>query len=157
MPFRPSLRIAIAAVALLAPSASEAIAQDDGVRVDPDSPAGKEYALPLDSARRDAAGTPSAGARDEAPLFGAGISKQESQRGSRRARRASGGDGGGGEGSGASTDRDTGASRPPAAVTETASGGPPAGLLTALIALGVLAAGGLIGLLLRARGTHQAG
>jgi hypothetical protein len=59
------------------PSAT-AIAQSDSVTVDPGSPSAKEYALPLDQARNDAAGgggAPSgqAGAPAAAPLFGQGI------------------------------------------------------------------------------------
>src|SRR6476619_4464476 len=53
-----------------------AAAQDDGVHVDPNSPAGKEYALPLDSARRDANGGGDSAAGSGAPLFGVGISRQ---------------------------------------------------------------------------------
>jgi hypothetical protein len=53
----------------------------DGVHFDPDSPAGKEYALPLDQARNEAAGdkSPEGTGSDEesgesAPLFGEGVS-----------------------------------------------------------------------------------
>jgi hypothetical protein len=53
-----------------------AAAQEDGVHYDPDSPAGKEYALPLDRARAqgDVRATRSADDAD-AGLFGQGISK----------------------------------------------------------------------------------
>jgi hypothetical protein len=62
------------------------------VHFDPESPAGKEYALPLDQARDEAAG---AGKSDgpagkKAQLFGEGISKQ----GSKAAPSSSGGSGG---------------------------------------------------------------
>jgi hypothetical protein len=65
-------------LALLAPPA--ALGQRGGVIVDPDSPAGAEYAIPLDQARREAAGDTS-GNRGEAggvraggeELFGEGI------------------------------------------------------------------------------------
>jgi hypothetical protein len=46
------------------------------VHVDPNGPAGQQYALPLDSARGQASGTPDAGvpgANAKAPLFGQGI------------------------------------------------------------------------------------
>jgi len=46
------------------------------VHVDPNGPAGQEYALPLDSARGQASGTTDAGvpgATAKAPLFGQGI------------------------------------------------------------------------------------
>jgi hypothetical protein len=46
---KPLPILAAAVVALLVPSV--AIAQDNDVNYDPDSPAGKEYGLPLDSAR----------------------------------------------------------------------------------------------------------
>jgi hypothetical protein len=49
-----------------------ATAQDDGVTVDPDSPTGKEYAIPLERARQEAAGARGSGA--ETPLFGEGVS-----------------------------------------------------------------------------------
>jgi|SRR5829696_7351368 len=55
-------------------AAPPAAAQEDGVFVDPDSPAGKEYAIPLDEARREAAGGGGAG-RAGQPLFGAGIER----------------------------------------------------------------------------------
>jgi hypothetical protein len=57
--------------------APTAVAQEDGVFVDPDSPAGKEYAIPLDQARRDAAGGGAAGGGGGSgqSLFGAGIER----------------------------------------------------------------------------------
>jgi hypothetical protein len=64
---------------MLAASASAATAQDPGVQVDPNSPAGKEYALPVDQANQ-VAGTPSStssrstvGRADSRPLFGEGV------------------------------------------------------------------------------------
>jgi hypothetical protein len=50
------------------------------VHFDPESPAGKEYALPLDQARDEAAGTGKSDgpAGKKAQLFGEGISKQGS-------------------------------------------------------------------------------
>lgn len=61
----------------LAVATSVASAQDDPVFVDPDSPSGKEYELPIDSARQQGAPKaraqkPGAG-RQAAPLFGAGV------------------------------------------------------------------------------------
>jgi len=57
-------------------TAPSALAAEPGVTIDPGSPSAKEYALPVDSARRDASGQPAKavtpGARD-APLFGEGI------------------------------------------------------------------------------------
>lgn len=77
------LAVLLGVTALVAP-----VAAQDGVVIDPDSPAGKEYALPIEQARRDAsAGKPTgagaAGVTSQAgsatrtggtPLFGTGIS-----------------------------------------------------------------------------------
>jgi hypothetical protein len=64
----------LALTALLAAGATPAGAQDGPV-VDPNSPTGKEYALPLDTARREAAGVKGKAATkgESAPLFGEGI------------------------------------------------------------------------------------
>jgi hypothetical protein len=63
------LLILLCAIGLVLPAA--ALAQgDEGVTVDPNSPAGKEYALPTDAARRAAGTRASAG---DHPLFGVGI------------------------------------------------------------------------------------
>jgi hypothetical protein len=69
--------------ALCLPSA--ALAADDGVSVDPNSPSGKEYALPIDRARdRAAAGTdvqPSAARpAGHVPLFGVGVTARKPKR-----------------------------------------------------------------------------
>jgi hypothetical protein len=54
-----------------------AVAQDDEIFVDPDSPSGKEYALPIDRAREQGASqarrSGGAGGGREAPLFGEGV------------------------------------------------------------------------------------
>jgi hypothetical protein len=49
------------------------------VHFDPDSPAGKEYALPLDQARNEATGESGSKRRpgDRAPLFGAGVTRDD--------------------------------------------------------------------------------
>ena len=65
----------LALLAIAAPAA----AQDDGVVVDPDSPSGKEYAIPLENERRLAdpgtePGAPTQQGARTSPLFGAGIS-----------------------------------------------------------------------------------
>lgn len=64
----------ICAILLLAPAA--VFAQEEGVHYDRDSPAGKEYALPLPSARDGGR------ASDEPVLFGAGITKAGGTHGS---------------------------------------------------------------------------
>lgn len=72
--------VGLAACASAASPASSVAA--NGVHFDPDSPAGKEYALPLDQARNEAAGeegTEEIGSGGEsaesAPLFGKGVSR----------------------------------------------------------------------------------
>lgn len=88
---------AVIGLALLAPA--PAAAQSGGVFVDPDSPTGKQYQLPLESARRQADPssdgrlvTPGArpGGTVPAALFGAGIA-----RASRAGKRSSSGRSGG--------------------------------------------------------------
>lgn len=73
----PRLRlflITVAAVVAAAPAV--AVAAEDGVTIDPGSPSAKEYALPLETARRDATGDSdkpvSPGARTSEP-FGVGV------------------------------------------------------------------------------------
>lgn len=77
---RTAIHVALASV-LVAPAA--AFGQEP-VQIDPNSPAGVEYRLPLEQARRDAAPDGFGGARDDAsgggsggvtPPFGAGISQ----------------------------------------------------------------------------------
>ena len=150
---RTSKLVALVALGLVVPGAGVASAQDNGVHVDPDSPAGKEYALPLDSARRDASGSPSGtGATGQgAPLFGAGVSKAAGSGGGER----SGSGGGQGDGS-SGADRGGGNSAVSGAdATQVAraaadkGGGLSAGVITLLIAMGVLFVGILIGLSVR--------
>ena len=151
------------ALALVGAGAGGATAQHDRVFVDPDSPAGKEYELPFESARRDAAGgkgISGAGGGDAPPAFGAGISPRSGTQfesgGGDSARSPDepspqGGGGGSGPGGGAE------ASEAVAKAVAQSSGGLSAGWLTALIALGVLIVGGVIGLSVRAlRGPHEA-
>jgi hypothetical protein len=80
--------------ALAVPSAAVADQPQRGVHVDPGSPAGKQYAFPVSSARSEAAGNSGSGSgsggsgSSNPPLFGAGAS--------------AGGSGSGGSGSGGS-------------------------------------------------------
>jgi hypothetical protein len=83
----------VLSVALVGPSAS--FAAEPGVHVDPNSPAGKEYQLPLETARQQAAGGTATGGRgsggsgargatstagpSSAPLFGQGITPPRSR------------------------------------------------------------------------------
>lgn len=66
--------VAVAIIAAAALPIQPAAAQDE-VHFDPDSPAGKEYALPLDQARDEASGgAVNRASGERAPLFGVGIS-----------------------------------------------------------------------------------
>jgi hypothetical protein len=68
-------------VLLLALTAAPAADAQEGAFVDPDSPAGTEYALPLERARGEAApetgGREGGGGRSEQPLFGVGIDQSQ--------------------------------------------------------------------------------
>jgi hypothetical protein len=155
---------AVLCLGVMLAGGSSASAQDEGVHVDPNSPAGKEYALPLDSARRDSDGgtTPSGGTSSHsAPLFGTGISDSGGSSGGE----GSGSNAGGGKAgaSGTSDSAPGGASARGVDSTQAAAravapggGGLSAGVLTLLIAFGVVAVGILIGLSVRAlRGDHS--
>ena len=124
-----------------------------GVFIDPDTPAGKEYAIPLDEARRNATGGDQAvGPAGETPLFGAGI--QAGSEGSAQARedggngdRASGGSNGGDRAMGGSA----GAQR--SAAVSAAVGDSNFGLTAGIIGA-VLAGAALAGFALR-RGLRE--
>ena len=144
-------------LASLAVGAGGAMAQHNGVFVDPDTPAGKEYALPLDTARRHATGGQSRATRDgdRPALFGAGISRRGGAEDKVEAE-----DGGGstdetpsnaarGSGSESGADDGAGARGAVAKVIADSGGGPSPGVLTTLIAVGVLLVGGAVGMLLR--------
>ncbi len=156
--------------------AGPASAQEEGVHVDPDSPAGKEYEIPVEGARRDYSGKRSSdrgssrvrGARRTASLFGAGISP----RGGSTDRVDNGGGGAdstgrgneAGEGRGASgaagSSDDGGPSAPDRArgVATAASvdeGGAP--LTMGGIVLAVVILGGALGLALRRRALRRGG
>src|SRR5687767_11216329 len=66
------------AIALALAAPAPGVAQSGDPQVDPDSPAGTEYELPLDRAREEAGGGGGAsgssdGTAGEAPLFGQGV------------------------------------------------------------------------------------
>jgi hypothetical protein len=133
-----------------------ATAAEPGVHIDPGSPAGKEYALPIEQARRDAVppgGGPGGGGGGGgagggssgpggSPLFGAGILAQASSSAARdgAAARSSGG-----AGKGATARRASGPALPAPASTGAAADTNQ----TLLLAIAVLAAGGLSGLAVR--------
>jgi hypothetical protein len=164
----------IALLAVIGP-VPVAAAQEEGVFFDPDTPAGKEYAIPLDEARRDASGSRRAGPANEGgdqPLFGVGIERADEAA-------TRGGDGSAGARNGTADagqrtpngerprvgDRSRNGERPPAsdgseetedvaqdvrraAPVESTAGGSD-GLVTAGIAAAVLAVGLLVGFGLR--------
>jgi len=136
---------ALLVAAVATPSAN---AQQDEVFVDPESPAGTEYAVPLDQARREAtgasaggeAGTPSQGGEAQ-PLFGVGIQrepKRSAKSGHRRHAQSK------------PSQSATPTSDQRAAAVEAAAASDGSGcLLSAGIAAAVLAAGLLVGFGLR--------
>jgi hypothetical protein len=159
--------VVAAALTLTAPAA----AQEPGVFVDPDSPTAKEYALPLESVRRQAdPGTPSDAAVPQgqrvSPAFGEGIEPAASQGGT-AAGGSAGSDGtrGGGARDGGDASDETAASGTSGAADDaaeatvraaTANPGAPGGdvgdtLAIAGGALAVLLVGAGAGLLLRRR------
>lgn len=152
----------LAIVLVLAPPAQSASARadaDDGVQVDPNSPPAAEYALPLDAARRAAEGpSPDGGggggggghSAGPPPAFGAGISPKPAaaaaagRNGSRPRDRGTvpARPGAAGEGS---------AARSGAATTRISDADGEPILYSLGAALAVLAAGGLLALVLRRR------
>ena len=121
--------------------------------IDPDSPAGTEYAIPLDQARREAAGArggPGSATAAEQPLFGAGIVRRAEERAagpgdSRNGDRRGAAEGGDAEPSSEARTPSGGA----AAVAATANEGNSDTLPTVGIAAAVLAVGLAAGLVFR--------
>jgi hypothetical protein len=154
------LLLLVCALALTAPVAA---AQPDQIFVDPGSPSGKEYALPVESARQQAAkGAPQrSSSAPPAPLFGEGVGGGSSagQGGSSAGGGDANGNGGGG---GANGDADGGTPAAPGAGAHaptlkaqavTADGGlGPAAVIG--VGAGVLLLGGATGVLLRRRATR---
>jgi hypothetical protein len=159
----PRALVAVLIGALALPAAAQA--QGRGVFVDPDSPAGKEYAIPLEEARRHGApGAEPGPGGGGPPLFGQGIERAPS---ASAAGGGSAGSAGGGEGSGdggRGGDRGAGKAadgevlgaqetarerRAGSMAVEAAARGGSDALLTAGIAGAVLAAGLLVGFGLR--------
>jgi hypothetical protein len=71
---RPLVAVVVASLAILAPQAALASAPtlQPGVHIDPGSPAGKQYQIPIVGARSETAGGGSTGSANP-PLFGAGL------------------------------------------------------------------------------------
>ena len=135
----PLLLIVTCALCFAAPAVAQELP-----KVDPDSPAGVEYQLPLDRAREEAAGEGKGapGGAEGAPLFGSGIKKVKSPR--------AGGDPDGSDsaaGKRSSGERSDGEVRTAKTVPATAEGGSSASV--PLIAAAVLILGGALGLGLR--------
>lgn len=165
-----SLSAVLVAACVVLPATAQGQA---GQSPDPDSPAGVEYQLPLEQARKNAAGQgngePRRGGSGEggwaAPLFGAGIAARdvEEDRGTGGRPGSQGGEGGSDSESSASK-ADRGNAAPgeaggsDAAISRSAVGGADsddsATQRTLGIALAVLLAGGLLGVGLR-RGLRQ--
>lgn len=72
------LTAAVAAGAALAPAPAVASGPGNGVHVDPNSPAGKQYEIPIPSARQEASGGSHHGSGGSAPLFGVGVTAPHS-------------------------------------------------------------------------------
>lgn len=140
-----------------------AVAQEDGVTVDPGSPSGKEYALPIDRARAQAAKSGGSGSdAQKAPIFGEGVDGDgagptagrrgsAADRGSSASGRGSGPDDLESGGSGSSDDSASANDRR-LLRAQAAEGG--LGIGASIGAgIGILLIGGLIGLWLRRRAT----
>jgi len=151
---------------MLAVIAPPAMAQDDDVIVDPGSPSGKEYALPVDSARKQASkdAKNSSSKAQPAPLFGEGVGDDAATSTSASAPSGSGGSGGdGADGTRSTADGsrapDAPRAGPGTATLKSQAAAPGGGIgLVAIIGagLGVLALGAAIGLLLRRRAARAA-
>lgn len=158
-----SRSVALCAVcSLLLPVAAQG---QTGKPLDPDSPAGVEYQLPLEQARKNVGGGDRAGG--PAPLFGAGVvaagksvtAKAGGAGGEAQGDSASE-EGSSRSGAGGKAGRDSGATPGSTAIKQATLGAPDedggsATLRIAGIALAVLLVGGLLGLVLR-RGLRHA-
>lgn len=137
-------------IAVLLGATAPAFAQEEGIILDPDTPAGKEYAIPVDQARREAVGE-SGGARvsgggtraSAGALFGQGIRRVRG--GGVRRGAASGG------GGRAGATRDALAAPSDAALVRQTSSSGSETLATLAIPLGVLLVGGAIALVVVGR------
>ena len=160
------LLLALVALTLIAPAviAPAAFAADDEIFVDPGSPSGKEYALPVHRARQQAAGDrQGAKGATSAPLFGEGVDAARSgaTAGGRSGRSTDASDASAGS-SDAGASRDRGASAQQAApkTLKAQAAAPDGGIGDAAIiggvSVGVLLLGAVIGVLLRRRAWRAA-
>jgi hypothetical protein len=162
MPVRGKIT-SLAALSLLGLTAATGVAQaEPGLTVDPDSPAGVEYAVPLDTARGHRGNGGSGGGGTTAPsggadspvLFGSGIKSGSGSSGGDKGSPGSGkpgekpgGGSGGGSASGSGGRVGTDSPAAPVAASATYS---TTGPMAAIIG-GVLLLGGGLGLFLRLR------
>jgi hypothetical protein len=160
---RASLAVGICLLA--APSAG---ATPPGLHVDPDSPGGKEYAIPLDQARDNATGGGGGGSHSSdgsgSQLFGAGIGSGSDSGGSGgsgdsggSSPSSSGRSGGSNDGAGSQSDKPAPSSGAHSRLStlDVAAANPQAGAQAPLLVLGgsagIVFAGVLLGLMLRRR------
>lgn len=151
-------------LSVLVLAAPAALAQDDEVFVDPGSPSGKEYALPVDSARKQAAkdGQKRSPETQAAPLFGEGVGDRPDDAKASGSAGASGSrDDGDGDGGSTGQTRGSGAdsSQAGTATLKAQAASPDGGIGLAAVlgvGVGVLALGAGIGLLLRRRSSRAA-
>ena len=127
--FAPIFCLVMLAAWLVVPASAPAQNDPNGVHVDPNSPSGTEYDIPVERARREAQGTTKKGAsRDSgsAPLFGSGIKAKTSSKksdGSSAAGSGAGGSSGGGSSGGGSGVGGSGAGSGATAATSDPTGG----------------------------------
>jgi hypothetical protein len=155
---RLTFTAALMCATLTAIGATDASAQSGGVFVDPDSPSGKEYAIPLESARRQAdpqapsghAGGPAAA---PATLFGEGVVSPSSTGG--KSSSDEGGKRAGKRGSTVAEPDTDSATRDIVKIAASRPGAPDGGIGTPALVLGlgilVLLVGALAGVLIRRR------
>jgi len=147
------LLVLLCAFTVIAPAAA---AQEEGVTVDPNSPSGKEYALPIDRARAQAAQADKKGSSPrKAPLFGEGVGGSAASAGGEKETPGAPGPGAP-DSSGYRTPGDSLVSTPSDRAMGTPAAGPDGGLgvgASSAAGIAVLLIGGLIGLWLRRRAT----
>src|ERR671939_637836 len=81
--FAPIFCLVMLVAWLVVPASAPAQNDPNGVHVDPNSPSGTEYDIPVERARREAQGTTKKGASrnsGSAPLFGSGIKAKTSSK-----------------------------------------------------------------------------
>jgi hypothetical protein len=166
MRLRRRLPALLSTAALLGLAGSGTAAAQSGVHIDPGSPSGKEYEIPLETARREA--TAGHGELDSveqgsrtAPLFGEGIGDDDDSSGDGGGGKKDNGGSGGGKSSGDpqdSTSSETGGDTVGDAISGTRAlqatvpeGGTGSALTIGALAVSVLLLGGVLGSIARRR------